>query len=333
MKRREFLKFGTAGVASSMLGSLGLLTWVPRAHAITINKTYYITDGFVAQVDGQDVYFRGFSNSSGTLNMPAEPIIAQQGDTLNITIINTLGTTHSFVIDGIVDSGSIAGGASKTVSFTVNNAGSYLFYDKLNAPYNRLSGLHGGFAVMPSGSSNELYSGSATFVQQYFWVTNDVDPVWHEAIRVGNTPSTPFTPRYFTINGRNMRVPGHPEYTNTDRDSGYATDTRLVGSVGDRTLIRIQNVGLCRHSVHFHANHVEWLAVNGSPRPQVWKKDTLNLPNNKGSLDVIYPFEAPPDAWPPVSTGHFPMHFHDEMTQTAGGGFYQFGLATTIEFK
>lgn len=333
MKRRDFLKFSSAGLAGSMLGGMGLLSWVPRANAATINKTYYITEGTIGQVDGVNVYFRGFSSSEQNLNVPGEPIITQEGDTVNITVVNTLGTDHSFVIDGLVDSGTIAGGNSKTFSFTANNAGSYLFYDKLNAPYNRLSGLHGGFAVMPANGNNELYDGSAEFVQQYFWLINDVDPIWHEAIRVGDTPSTKFIPRYFTINGRNMRVPGHPEYKNTQIDSGYATDTRLVGSIGDRTLVRLQNAGMCYHSMHFHANHVEWLATNGQARDDVWEKDVVPLPNNKGSIDVIYPFETPPDAWPPVSTGHYPMHSHDEMTQTAGGGSYQFGLATTIEFK
>jgi len=27
------------------------------------------------------------------------------------------------------------------------------------------------------------------------------------------------------------------------------------------------------------------------------------------------------------------MHLHDEQTQTAGGGMYQFGAASTIKFK
>ena len=333
MKRRDFLKLGTAGITGAVSTSLGLLSWSPRGFAATISKTFYITDGYIAMPDGVDVYFKGFSDSISQLNIPGESVIVQQGDTVEITIVNTLSSDHSFVIDGVVDSGIINGGQSKLISFTANNAGSYMFYDKLNAPYNRLLGLHGGFAVMPTGSSNELYNGSPTFVQQYVWVTNDIDPIWHDEVSRGRTPSSTFNPYYFTINGRTMRVPGHPEYGNPDIDSGYNQQTRLEGSIGDRTLVRILNAGMCMHSVHFHANHVEWLAENGQARNAVWKKDTLLLPNNIGSLDVIYPYEVPPDSWPQVTKGYFPMHFHDEMTQTAGGGLYQFGLATTIAFK
>ncbi len=330
MKRRTFLQGSAIGIASS-LG--GYLTWIPRANAATIRKTLYITDGFITQPDGVDVYFQGYSSTSTALNVPGQSLIVQEGDTVEIEVINTLGGDHSFVIDGIVDSGTIPAGTSATVSFTAGTAGSYLYYDKLNAPFNRLVGLHGGLAIMPRGSSNELYAGSPTFAQQYVWIMNDIDPAWHSELSRGRLPTTAFKPYYFTINGRSMRVPGSPDYSNPDIDAGYNPETRLEGSIGDRALVRILNAGMAMHSVHFHANHVEWLARNGEIRPDIWKKDSLLLPNNRGSLDVIYPFEPPPDAWPPVTTGHFPMHLHDEMTQTAGGGLYQFGIATTIAFK
>ena len=333
INRRNFLKFSSAGIASALAASTGLVSWSPRAEAATINQTFVITEGFITQPDGVDVYFKSFSPNAASLTVPGAQIIVQEGDTVNITIDNTLGTDHSFVIDGIVDSGIIAGGSSKTVSFVVNSAGSYLYYDGLNAPYNRLVGLHGAFSVMPLGSSNELYAGSATFVQQYSWVTNDIDPAWHDAVRLGNAPTSAFNPYYFTINGRSMRVPGHPDYANPDIDSGYAPDTRLEGSIGDRTLVRILNAGMCIHSMHFHANHVEVLARDKQVLSDVWLKDVVRLNNNLGHTDVIYPFDPPPDAHPAVTTGSFPMHMHDEMTQTAGGGLYQFGAATTIKFK
>ena len=333
MKRRNFLKFGVTSFASALCGSAGLLSWSPRAHAATINKTFYITEGYITQPDGADVYFKGFSEDNNSLNVPGQSMVIQQGDTVNVTIVNTLGSSHSFVIDGVVDSGRISGGRSATVSFTADRAGSYMYYDARNAPYNRLLGLHGGLAIMPNGSSDELYSGSPTFKQQYFWVINDIDPVWHESIRQGNTPNTDFKPSYFTINGLSMRVPGHPDYANPAIDSGYDPRSRIEGAIGERALIRTLHAGMCIHSMHWHANHVEWLTRNGEILSNVWEKDTILLPNNKGKLDVIYPFAPPPDAYPPVTTGKFPMHFHDEMTQTAGGGLYQFGVATTIAFK
>ncbi|MCK5477982.1 MAG: multicopper oxidase domain-containing protein [Methylococcales bacterium] len=333
MKRRDFLRVSTLGAAASAMGGISLLTWVPRAHAATINKTYYITDGYIEQPDGTDVYFRGYSSNSSTLSVPGESLIVQEGDTVNITIVNTLSSSHSFVIDGLVDSGSIRGGRSSSFSFVANKAGSHLFYDKLNAPFNRLVGLHGGLAVMPQGSTNELYAGSPQFVQQYFWIFNDIDPVWHDEVRRGRTPTTKYIPRYFTLNGLSGRPPGAPGAHDPNIDAMTDPRTALHGHIGDRTLIRIFNVGKADQSVHTHANHMEWLTENGQIRPDIWKKDCIYLRANKGAIDSIFPFHAPMDAYPPVTTGTFPMHLHTEMSQTSAGGSYMFGSMTDIYFE
>lgn len=335
MKRRDFLKFGTAGMAGSLLGAAGLVSWTPRAHAETITKTFYITEGYITQIDGTDVYFRGFSKSNTELNIPGESMIVQEGDTVQITVHNTLSSSHNFTIDGMVNQ-TIAGGQSKTFSFTASGPGTYFYYDSSNAPYNRLVGLHGGFAVMPQGSSNELYSGSPTFSNpkgQYFWIFHDIDPVWHSDISRGRTPNTAYEPRYFTLNGLGGRPPGAPGNGDPTLDNMHDPRSALHGHIGDRTLVRILNAGLASQSVHTHANHMEWLTQNGQVRPDVWKKDCIYLDNDMGRLDVIFPFEVPPDSWPPATTGTYPMHLHSEMSQTAAGGFYMFGSMTDIFFE
>ncbi|MBD3669812.1 MAG: multicopper oxidase domain-containing protein [Gammaproteobacteria bacterium] len=333
MKRRDFLKVGSAGIASALVGTTGLISWSRRAHAATISKTFYITDGTITMPDGADVYFRGYSSSANGLDVPGEQLVVQEGDTVRITLVNTLNTTHNFVIDGVVDSGAIGGGQSKTVEFVAGNAGTYMYHDDRNGEYNRLLGMHGGMAVMPAGSSDELYSGSPTFVQQYFWIFHDIDPDWHNALRNGSTPSSQYEPMYFTLNGLFARPPGAPGAMDPEVDAMVDPRSALHGHVGDRTLVRILNAGKAAQSVHTHGNHMEWLTENGQIRPDVWKKDCLYLDGNMGALDVIYPFEVPPDSWPPATKGAYPMHLHSEMSQTAGGGLYMFGALTDIYFE
>jgi FtsP/CotA-like multicopper oxidase with cupredoxin domain len=326
-------------MAGALLGS-GLLSWVPRAHAATISKTFYITGGTITMPDGVPVYFKGYSDSATGLNVPGASIICQEGDTLQITVVNRLAATHNFVISGLkpgdpplASTGDIASGATKTITYTVpsGTAGSYLFYDNKTS-YNVFLGLHGGLAIMPAGISNQSYVGGPTFVKQQFWIFNDIDPALNSAVQRGTAIPTSFTPRYFTINGLSSRPPGAPSHGDPTVDALYDARTRLVGHVGDRTLVRMLSAGMCSHAVHAHANHFEWLTNNGTVRPSVWKKDTLHLRNHLGKIDAIFPFEAPPDAYPPTTHGHFPMHLHDEMSQTAGGGMYQFGSMTEIEF-
>jgi FtsP/CotA-like multicopper oxidase with cupredoxin domain len=339
MDRRSFLRVGSSTVAGALLGS-GLLSWVPRAHAATISKTYYITGGTITMPDGVPVYFTGFSDSPTGLNVPSASIICQEGDTLQITVVNRLATTHNLVIGGLkagdpplANTGDIPSGGTKTLTYTVptGKAGSYLFYDNKTA-YNVFLGLHGGLAVMPQGISNQSYVGSPTFKKQLFWVLNDIDPALHSAVQRNVAVPTSFTPRYFTINGLHSRPPGAAGHGDPTIDALYDTRSRLVGHVGDRTLVRMLSAGMCSHAVHAHGNHFEWLTNNGEVRPVVWKKDTLYLRNKLGKIDAIFPFEAPPDAYPPVTHGRYPMHLHDEMSQTAGGGMYQFGAMTEIEF-
>lgn len=344
MKRRDFLKLTSAGVAGSVLSGVGLISWTPRAHAATITKTFYVTDGYRQEVDGTNVYYRGYSSSGNGLDVPGEAIVAQEGDTVEITIVNTLNTSTSFVIDGVVDSGRIYPGQTRTIQFTAGSYGSFLYYDKRNAPYNRLLGLHGAMAIMPSGANDELYPGSPNFMQQYFWVFNDIDPAWHNALGNGQTPSTPYTPRYFTINGLYGRPPGAPGAMDPSIDSMADPRTKIDGHLGDRTLIRCINAGKAQHSVHTHGNHMEWLTSNGNILPDIWEKDIVPLDGNGGIVDVIYPYDTPPDAWPPVTNNtlvqaenegrHFayPMHLHNEMTQTAAGGRYMFGALTDFYF-
>jgi FtsP/CotA-like multicopper oxidase with cupredoxin domain len=340
MERRGFLKAGTAGFASLMTGT-GLLSWAPRSEAATINKTFYITDGTRTMPDGVSVYFKGYSDSSTGLDVPAASIICQEGDTLQITVVNLLAVTHNFVIGGLkagdpplASTGDIATGDSKTITYTIptGKAGSYLFYDNKTS-YNVFLGLHGGLAIMPAGKSDQLYSGSPTFKHQLFWVFNDIDPALNSAVQRGVTVPASFTPRYFTINGLTSLPPGAVGFDDPTRDAMANPETQLAGVIGDRTLIRMLNAGMCSHAVHTHANHMEWLTDRGTVRSSVWKKDVLHLRNGLGKIDAIFPFEAPPDAYPPVTHGHYPMHLHDEMSQTAGGGMYLFGAMTDIIFK
>lgn len=91
---------------------------------------------------------------SATPALPAEspgPIImAIKGDTIQIKVTNDLDEPHAFFIPGMVDSGPIAPGATWTGSFTASKSGAYLYYDNLNAPVNRVMGLHGSLIVMPA---------------------------------------------------------------------------------------------------------------------------------------------------------------------------------------
>jgi FtsP/CotA-like multicopper oxidase with cupredoxin domain len=348
MKRRQFLKMGMCGLAAAAVGSTGLplILQEPKAHAANVIVNLNMIEVLVEMIDLTQVFMWSFEDANGP-HIPGPLISAQQGDTLNITITNTMNEPHAFAIAGVASSGVINPGQTKNVIFQAPPPGSYLYLDPLNAPVNRMMGLHGVLVVMPTGG-NTPYTNPTPQVQALFndlgtapafpgspwnpartfiWVFNQIDPFLNNFM-LNNPPLNPatftrnFLPRYFTINGKSGYFSSH--------DPSIAPH----GHVGQPALIRNVNVGLVTHSPHNHANHVYVLSVNGRPQNNVFLVDTWSM-RPLDRKDVLLPFIRPPDippaVWPPVEEAFplmYPMHCHMEMSQTSGGGNYPQGLVT-----
>jgi FtsP/CotA-like multicopper oxidase with cupredoxin domain len=317
--RRSFLGRGAAGVAAAATG--GMLYSHSRAHAQHVDVRLFVNDGVLALPRGRSLYHWSFGDTPDAPSMPGRVIRAVEGDTITVSVTNTLDEPHSFAIAGVADSGPIAPGATATVSFDAPRAGTYVYGDALNSPVNRVLGLHGALVVMPAGAADVPFVGGPRFVRQFVWVFSCLDPRWSERARSGRAidPGS-FEPRVFMINGRFGDF------------SSKARDTAPHGRVGEPALIRMINAGLTVKSIHFHGNHVRVLTRNGAPPVVPMNKDTVFV--DRGDVvDVLLPFNAPPDAYPPVRTSTYPVHDHEEMTQTLHGGLYPNGLLTDWELE
>jgi len=171
MDRREFIKYGVGGVATLFVGScigdymLGSSFALPVVHQeIDVS----ITDAMKQMVTHNDIndarcYFWVYemktvaANGTRTavpLEYPGPTIVATVGDTVKLNVTNNLDEPHAFSIPELgVDTLPIAPGATTTIDITPLHAGAYLYYDNLNAPVNRVMGLHGAFIVMPAAAS------------------------------------------------------------------------------------------------------------------------------------------------------------------------------------
>jgi hypothetical protein len=188
------------------------------------------------------------------------------------------------------------------------------------------------------------------------WVFSEIDPNYNDLALQGQQINPGdfnrnFLPRYFTINGRSGFF------------SAEDNDNSLVGMAGEPRLIRNVHVGMDTHSPHIHANHGYLLAVDGTVEENVFWIDTWTmLPGER--KDVLYPMMPPPDipadTWARLKNGTsqegfdgnprhpgpdpitglprkgfpmaYPMHDHQEITQTAAGGNYPQGMIVHIEF-
>lgn len=124
-------------------------------------------------------YFWVFKEDRFPTECPGPQIYAFEGDKITVNVTNALDGPHAFMIPGrrkgdnpMVDTGPIAPGATVSVTFTAKDPGTYLYHDNLNAPVNRVMGLHGAFVIMPkaavAGHKLTPYKNPTPAVQQLF---------------------------------------------------------------------------------------------------------------------------------------------------------------------
>jgi FtsP/CotA-like multicopper oxidase with cupredoxin domain len=323
--RRSFIKLGAATAVA--FGTYGLLDWAPRAEGSQFTIDLFITEGDTMMVDGRSVYVRTFSPVEDSVSLPGPLMLVAERDELHISITNTLSSPHGFAIQGVVDSGPIAPGDTKVLTLTAPPAGTYLYQDPVDVPFNRLLGLHGALVTMPADGSNRPYAGGPEFKRQYVWVTENIDSVWCESARRGGTTTLDdIVPDYFLINGR------------SGVDSVHDESITVHGKLNEPALVRIVNAGVATHAMHFHGNHLDVLCHNAKLAPYPMRKDTIMMPGG-WTKDALLPFKPPPDIWPPIEqwgdelTLSYPMHCHAEMSQTAGGGLYPNGMLAHWEIE
>jgi hypothetical protein len=197
MKRRDFIKLGSCGIAAFAVGGIGLPAFLrPRkamadSHAGFIELTMQEVDA--QMVDRTVVYMWAFSSPEPGPRIPGPFILALEGETIRLRIRNEIehGGFHGFSVPGVFDSGPILFGESVDVEFPAPASGSYFYLDPFNAPVNRVMGLHGVLIVMPSPIGNNTpYSNPTPNVQRLF---NDLGSLgWSEGLGSAHFPGHPW---------------------------------------------------------------------------------------------------------------------------------------------
>lgn len=293
--------------------SLGL---TGAAQAATRSYTLYITNGnlTVNGTGGTTMSAWSYTDVPGTPKIPGPALTVNEGDTVNITVINNHTISHNFLIQGVTtDTTAIAAGQSRVYSFAASTAGTYLYYDTLNNNINREMGMYGVLIVGAADGSSKAWTNGPAYSFQRTWLVSEMDKArWNDVAGAGGTVNTSvYKPNYFLINGR------------SGSDGMMATDTTIDGTVGQTALVRIVNPGQFSNSLHFHGNHIKVLTVNGVRQSSPYKElDVINIPP-KGTADVLYYLNQP---------GEYPMHNHTAQMETANG-VYLNGIVTMIKMR
>ncbi len=301
---------------SYALMALVLLAASAAAHAVTRNYTLYITSGnlTINGAGGAALPVLSYTDVPGAIRIPGVGLTANEGDVLNVTVVNNHNVNHNFIVKGITtDATAIPPGGSRAYSFTASAAGTYLYYDSLNSNINREMGLYGTLQVAPADGGNRAWTNGPAFDFQRTWVVGEMDkPRWNDVAGSGGSVNTSvYKPNYFIINGKGgfegMEDPA----------------TTIDGAVGQKALVRIVNGGQFAHALHFHGNHFEVLAVNGVRQSAPYKSlDVVNVPP-LSTVDILYTLNQ---------LGNYVMHVHTAQMETANG-VYLNGVGTLIHMR
>jgi hypothetical protein len=190
MNRRDFLKYGLGGGAVLLVGAglPGIQENSAYGAIPVVSLNFTITDAIKEMVthnatNTAECYFWVFKEARLPEEVPGPQIFATAGTTIHIRVHNMLDENHAFSIPdlgfttGPIQPGSVYDsqvfpGSHPPIVLPANSAGTYLYYDNLNAPVNRVMGLHGALVVMPAqaqaGHKWTPYSNPTPQVQQLF---------------------------------------------------------------------------------------------------------------------------------------------------------------------
>ncbi len=183
--------------------------------------------------DGTTVPMWGYATSqAGPAGVPGPVLVATQGDTVNVTLHNSLGVPTSLHITGQAlapDTVGIEPAGEKTYTFTAAEPGTYLYEagPVPGAAYQVPLGLYGAIVVRPTLGPNYAYDDPATlFDVESVLVLSEIDPALNSAADPAAFDMRGFTPRYHLINGL-----------------GYPETTPIVAAAGQVVLLRYVNAG------------------------------------------------------------------------------------------
>lgn len=243
---------------------------------------------FITTADGNSIYNWGYANGSGIMQYPGPTLIVNQGDTVTVSLTNTLPVPVSIVFPGqkgVVTSGgspglmtqeapAMSGGVAGAVSytFTATHAGTYHYHSGTQPALQVEMGLVGALIVRPTGVADPLHLAYAhpdtAFAREHLFLLTEIDPLIHQQVEAKvaagqpvNVDTSMYHPVLWFINGRSApdtmldaNVPWLPTQP-------YNSMPRM--HPGEKLLMRVIGGGRDLHPFHTHGNNFWVLARDG----------------------------------------------------------------------
>jgi FtsP/CotA-like multicopper oxidase with cupredoxin domain len=249
--------------------------------------------GHIITPDAASMMIWGYAdNSTGQVQIPGPTLIVNQGDTITVTLQNTLPEAVSIVFPGqqVVASGGVPGVLTNevpgndavtqvTYTFTVTEPGTYTYYSGSHSDLQVEMGLYGALIVRPavqnlaacSQYTNSAYGDCrSAYDYEFLILQSEMDYEIHHQVELSllANPSLPpvidtaaYHPTIWFLNGR----PGPDVLAAAGAPWMPAQPYNCLprGNPGKRVLARMIGAGRDSHPFHTHGNNFDLIARDG----------------------------------------------------------------------
>ncbi len=222
-----FSPFARERSAKAATGGTGIVCTTGPSFLLTAQS------GYIQMPDMNTMYMWSYGATGSGFQHPGPVLCVNQGDTVTVTLVNSLpyGLSSSIMFPGqenVLANGVLAepefdgggnltsltksapSGGSVTYSFVANRPGTFLYESGTDPKTQVPMGLFGALIVRPSAGANFVYNRSDsrfTPSEEFLALLSEVDPYQHAAWEYGfnqgkNYNLNNYRARYWMINGR-----------------------------------------------------------------------------------------------------------------------------------
>lgn len=232
-------------------------------------------DGYILTPEPGSLYVWGYADGAGALQYPGPTLIVAVGQTVQITLTNTLTVPVSLVVPGhlLASSGGVPGlitqeaaanGGTVAYSFVAANPGTYLYHSGTQQELQIEMGLVGALVVRSATVGQAYGAADTAYDREFLFLQTEMDPTVHELVssgRLSEVDNTKWWSTYWFLNGRcapdTMLARGTMLFPN------QPYNCMPMMYPGEKMLLRLVNAGRELHPFHTHGNHMRLLAQDG----------------------------------------------------------------------
>jgi FtsP/CotA-like multicopper oxidase with cupredoxin domain len=346
-KQRILQRGATLLLLGILLFSIGGASGVQPALAMspsqsgivcTIGTSFTLTakSGYITIPDGNTIFMWSYALGNGAFQLPGPILCVNQGDTVTITLNNTLPERVSIFFPGLDNvtvggspaqpefngpggalssmTNSAASGGSVTYSFVANQPGTYLYESGTDMGKQVQMGLYGSLVVRPNSGNCPAVSGTGCAYNastrfksttEYVMLLSEIDPDLHQAVERSQPYNVvAYHPRYWLINGRafpDTIAPNNAAWLPSQPYSAFVHIHPKDNSNPWPALVRYLNVGSLNHPFHPHGNHGRLIArearlLTGPLGQDLSTENFLVMIGSGQTWDVTYNYSVDPAA-------------------------------------